>query len=173
MNDRALASIPSSECNDFLLAIIDEAPNGTQLTVLSALAQANVDPWEEAARLSAMSKVTAEKALVSVFDRVPGRNWSPSEEATIAARLVKLLPPRGGGMETATMTLGRAGISLVWLAWIGFAIAASILSVSRHPAATVGSSISAPSSPIVASKNGGADGALKNAGGGDHSANPR
>lgn len=170
MNDRALASIPSPECNDFLFAVIDEAPNGTQLTVLSALSQANVDPWEEAARLSAMSKVTAEKELVSVFDRVPARNWSPSEEATIAARLVKLLPPRGGGMETTTIALGRAGLSLVWLAWIGFAIAASILSVSRHPAATVDSSISAPSSPIVASKNGSADSVLKNAGGGDHSA---
>ena len=173
MIDRALTAIPSPECNDFLLAVIDEAPSGTQMTVLSALAQADVDPWEEAARLSAMPKVTAEKALVSTFDRIPGRNWSPSEKVTIAARLVKLLPPRGGGMETATMTLGRTGISLVWLAWIGFAIAASILSVSRHPAATVGSSISAPSSPIVASKNGSADGALKNAGGGDHSANPR
>ena len=92
MNNGALASIPSSECNDFLLAIISEAPNGTQLTVLSALAQANVDPWEEAARLSAMPKVTAEKALVSMFDRIPGRDWSPSEEATIAARLVELLP---------------------------------------------------------------------------------
>ena len=99
MNNRALASIPSPECEDFLLAVIDEAPNGTQLTVLSALAQANVDPWEEAVRLSAMSKVTAEKTLVSMFDRIPGRNWSPSEEATIAARLVKLLPPRSGGME--------------------------------------------------------------------------
>jgi len=171
MNDRALASIPSPECNDFLLAIIDEAPNGTQLTVLSALAQANVDPWEEAARLSEMSKGTAEKALVSVFDRVPGRNWSRSEEATIAARLVKLLPPRGGGAKTATMTLGRAGISFVWLAWIAFAIAASILSVPHHPAATVDSSISAPSSPTVASKKGSADGALKNAGG-DRGANP-
>ena len=173
MNDRVLASVPSPECNDFLLAVIDEAPNGTQLTVLSALAQANVDPWEEAARLSAMSKVNAEKRLVSVFDSVPGRNWSPSEEATIAARLVKLLPLRGGGVETATMALGRAGISLVWLVWIGFAIAASILSVSRHPAATVDSSISAPSNPTVASKNASADGTLKNAAGGDRSANLR
>ncbi len=174
MNDRALASILSPEYNDFLFAVIDEGPNGTQLTVLSALAQANVDPWEEAARLSAMSKVTAEKALVSVFDRVPGRNWSPSEETTIAARLVERLPPRGGGgVETAAMTVGRTGISLVWLAWVGFAIAASILSVSRHPAATVDSNISAPSSPTVASKGGSAGPVWKNAGGGDHSVNPK
>jgi hypothetical protein len=174
MNDRALASILSPEYNDFLFAVIDEGANGTQLTVLSALAQANVDPWDEAARLSAMSKVTAEKALVSAFDRVPGRNWSPSEEATIAARLVKRLPPRGNpGMEIAAVTLGRAGISLVWLAWVGFAIAASILSVSRHPAVTVDPSISAPSSPTVASKGGSADAVLKNAGGGDRSVNPK
>jgi hypothetical protein len=173
MNDRPLASIPSPECNDFLLAVIDEAPNGTQLTVLSALAQANVDPWEETARLSAMSKVAAEKALVSVFDRVPGRNWSPSEEARIAARLVKLLPPRDGGMETSTMTPGQASIPLVWLAWVGFAIAASILSVSRHSAPTVDSNISAPSNPVVGSKNGNADGALNNASRGDRSVNPR
>jgi hypothetical protein len=161
MNDRILASIPSPECNEFLLAVIDEAPNGTQLTVLSALTQANCDPWEEAARLSAMSKVTAERALVSMFDRIPGRNWSSSEEAAIAARLVKLLPPRGRGMEARTVRLAEASISLVWLAWISLAIAASILSVPRHPAATVDSSVSAPSSTIVAPKSSSADGTLE------------
>ena len=175
MNNRALASIPSPECKDFLLAVIDEAPNGTQLTVLSALAQANVDPWEEAVRLSAMSKVTAEKTLVSMFDRIPGRNWSPSEEATIAARLVKLLPPRSGGMESATMTIAGVSVqlSLVWLVWVSLAIAMSLLSVPRHPAATVDSSVSAPSGGIAASKNSSTDGTSENTSGGDRSANPR
>ena len=172
MIDRALTATPSPECNDFLLTVIDEAPSGTQMTVLSALAQADVDPWEEAARLSAMPKVTAEKALVSTFDRIPGRNWSPSEKVTIAARLVKLLPPRGGGTEAATITLAEAGISLVWVAWIGLAIAVSIMSVPRHPAERADSSVSATSSPIVASKNSGANGTLENASS-DHSANPR
>ena len=172
MNDRALASIPSSECNDFLLAIIDEAPNGTQLTVLSALAQANVDPWEEAVRLSAMSKVTAEKTLVSMFERIPGRNWSPSEEATIAARLVKLLPPRGGGgTEAATMTLAEASIALFWLAWISLAIATSILSVPRHPAATVDSSVSALSGAIATSKSSSATATVESTSRGDRSVN--
>jgi hypothetical protein len=173
MDDRALAPIPSPECNDFLLAIIDEDPNGTQLTVLSALAQANVDPWEEAARLSAMSKMNAEKALVSVFDRVPGRNWSPSEEATIAARLVKLLPPRGGGVETATMTFTQTGILLVWLAWVSIAIATSILSVPGHPAATGDSRVSEASSEITSSRGSGADGTLENTSGGKRSDTPK
>ena len=175
MNNRALASIPSPECKDFLLAVIDEAPNGTQLTVLSALAQANVDPWEEAVRLSAMSKLTAEKTLVSMFDRIPGRNWSPSEEATIAARLVKLLPPRSSGREAATTTIAGVSVqmSLVWLAWVSLAIATSILSVPRHPAATVDSSVSASSSAIAASKNSGAADTSKSMSGGDRSADPR
>jgi hypothetical protein len=37
--------------NDFLFAPIGEQANGMQLSVLSALARMNVDPWEEAARL--------------------------------------------------------------------------------------------------------------------------
>jgi hypothetical protein len=174
MNDRALASIPSPECNDFLLAVISDAPNGTQLTVLSALAQANVDPWEEAARLSAMPKVTAEKALVSIFDRIPGRNWSPSEEATIAARLVKLLPSRGSGVELVTTTVAGASAQflLVWLVWVSLAIAASIMSVPRHPAATVGSSVSTPSGAIAASKDSTATGSLETRSGSDRSVNP-
>ena len=174
MNSRALASIPSPECKDFLLAVISEAPNGTQLTVLSALAQANVDPWEEAARLAAMPKVSAEKALVSMFDRIPERKWSPSEEATIAARLVKLLPPRGSGAESVTTTVAGAGVqlSLVWLAWVSLAIAISIMSVPRHPAATVDSSVSVPSGAIATSKNSSATGTLESRSGGDHSVNP-
>jgi len=175
MDNRALTSIPSPECEDFLLAVIDEAPNGTQLTVLSALARANVDPWEEAARLSAMSKVAAEKTLVSMFDRIPGRDWSPSEEATIAARLVKLLPPRSDGMESATITIAAAKVQLsrVWLVWVSLAIAASILSVPRHPAATVDSSVSAPSGAKATSKDSGATGAVESVSGSDRSANSR
>lgn len=174
MNNRALASIPPPECNDFLLEVISEAPNGTQLTVLSALAQANVDPWEEAARLSAMPRVTAEKALVSMFDRIPGRNWSPSEEATIAARLVKLLPPRGSGPESVTTTVAGVSVqlSLVWLAWISLAIATSIMSVSRHPAVTVDSSVSAPSGAMATSKSSSATSTLESRSGGDRSVNP-
>ena len=76
-------------------------------------------------------------------DRIPGRDWSPSEEATIAARLVELLPPRGRRVESPTTT--RAGLSvpllLVWLTWVSIAIAMSIMSVPRHPTATVDSGV--------------------------------
>ena len=173
MNNRAVTLMPAPECKEFLFAVIDEAPNGTQLTVLSALAQADVDPWEETMRLSAMPKVTAERALVSIFDRIPERKWSRSEEATMAARLVKLLPPRSNSTESATISRPNVQRSLIWLVWVSLAIAASILSVPRHPPAPVDSGISEPSGATAPSKNSSADGALKSAGDGGHSANRR
>jgi len=50
-----------------------------RLSVLSALARMDVDPWEEATRLAAMPKAIAERTLVSTLDLVPGRSWDPSE----------------------------------------------------------------------------------------------
>jgi hypothetical protein len=43
---------PASEFDDFLYAPIVEGGNGMVLSVLSALARVNVDPWDEAARLA-------------------------------------------------------------------------------------------------------------------------
>ena len=45
-----------------------------RLSVISALARTNVDPWEEAIRLAAMPKAIAEKTLLSILDLVSGRS---------------------------------------------------------------------------------------------------
>ena len=71
-----------------------------RLSVISALARTNVDPWEEATRLAAMPKAIAEKTLLSILDLVSGRSWKSPEAAAIAARLVRLLPQTG---EAATV----------------------------------------------------------------------
>jgi hypothetical protein len=92
----------TSTYNHFLFAPICEEANGMQLSVLSALARMDVDPWEEATRLAAMPKAIAERALVSTLDRVLGKNRNPSETEVIATRLVQLLPPLGEGV---TMTV--------------------------------------------------------------------
>ena len=62
-----------------------------QLSVLSALARMDVDPWEEAHRLAAMPKAIAERILVSTIDQVLDKSWNPSNTEVIAARLVQLL----------------------------------------------------------------------------------
>jgi hypothetical protein len=69
----------TSTYNHILFAPICEEANGLQLSVLSALARMDVDPWEEATRLAAMPKAIAERALVSTLDRVLGRSRTPSE----------------------------------------------------------------------------------------------
>jgi hypothetical protein len=122
----------TSRYDRFLFAPICEEANGMQLSVLSALARFDVDPWEEATRLAAMPKAMAERTLVSALDRVLGKSRNPSETEVIAARLVQLLPHRGEGVTTTEAA--RVGTQRTyWLVWLGFALAISLLS-PRHQA---------------------------------------
>ena len=104
MDHRARFSTLNASYEDFLFAPVCEDANGMRLSVISALARTNVDPWEEATRLAAMPKAIAEKTLLSILDLVSGRSWKSPEAAAIAARLVRLLPQSG---EAATT--GRSG----------------------------------------------------------------
>jgi hypothetical protein len=70
-------SLPPSDYDGFLFEVIGKNSNGTPLSVLSVLARANVDPWKEAARLSALPKTIAEKALASMLNGVSEKDWNP------------------------------------------------------------------------------------------------
>ena len=115
-----------------------------RLSVISALARMNVDPWEEATRLAAMPKAIAEKTLLSILDLVSGRSWKSPEAAAIAARLVRLLPQAGeaaaiAASRTANPATGTAKVFAqrtgYWWVWLGFWIAMSIM-MPHHPATT-------------------------------------
>jgi hypothetical protein len=136
VSTRPSVSSPSSRYDHFLFAPICEDANGMQLSVLSALARMNVDPWEEAARLAAMPKAIVGRTLVSTLDSVPGRSWNPSKTEIIAARLVQLLPHQGEGETIAPTGAARVGAQQTyWLVWLGFALAISLL-YPRHQATT-------------------------------------
>ena len=66
-NPRPASNITSA-FDAFLFAPIDDEPGGMPLSVLSALARMNVDPWEEAARLATLSTSDAERTLVSTLN---------------------------------------------------------------------------------------------------------
>ena len=64
MDHRSRFSNLNPSFDDFLFAPVCDEANGMQLSVLSALARSNVDPWEEAIRLAAMPKAIAERTLL-------------------------------------------------------------------------------------------------------------
>jgi hypothetical protein len=129
MDNRLSVSSFTSRYNQFLYAPICDEANGMQLSVLSALARMDVDPWQEATRLAAMPKAIAERTLVSTLDQVFGKSCHRSETEVIAARLVQLLPQPDQGVTITPTEPARVGAQRTyWLVWLGFALAISLLS---------------------------------------------
>jgi len=89
------------EFNDFLFAPIGEERNGMLLSVLSALARLDVDPWQEAAELAQLPRQTATQRLASLIAALPDGPSAHLDPGSIAARLIVLLP-RGAGSNIAS-----------------------------------------------------------------------
>jgi len=75
----------------FLYAGVGADANGTEVTVLSALARRDLDPWEEAAEMSKLSADKALRKLVAMLETLPGHE-SLEGRTAVAGRLVSLLP---------------------------------------------------------------------------------
>jgi hypothetical protein len=85
------ASSLRPEFNDFLFAPVGDDEHDMTLSVLSALARLDVDPWKEAADLSELPRKRAIERLAALLARLP----PPAKQAdpsAIAARLLALLP---------------------------------------------------------------------------------
>jgi hypothetical protein len=92
--DGSSPSRRSPEFDDFLFAPIGEDRNGILLSVLSALARLDVDPWQEAAELARLPGETGTQRLASLIAALPDRPSPHLDARTIAARLIALLPHR-------------------------------------------------------------------------------
>ena len=93
--------------DEFLYAPIGADASGNPVTLLSALARLDMDPWEEAANLARLSIEAATQRLASLLTALPNGPAS-GESESVATRLVGLLqrapaakgdppelPPRG------------------------------------------------------------------------------
>jgi hypothetical protein len=98
-----------SEFDDFLLAPIGDDNNGMLLSVLSALARLDVDPWEEAAALARLPGDAATRKLASLIAALPAGPSARRDSETIAARLIPLLPRRVDREVPSRPTLPRVG----------------------------------------------------------------
>jgi hypothetical protein len=132
----------STEFNDFLYAPIGAEDNTMTLSVLSALSRLNVDPWAEAARLSALPKDMAAQRLASLIARLPRGQWAQSDCAPIANRLIEFLPHGARSKTLAPQALRLPLIThstaLKILMCAGLALTVFLVAASDQPSSRNG-----------------------------------
>ena len=139
-----------SAYNDFLFATIGVEVNNTysdgrDLTVLSALARLQIDPWHEAARLADLPRGDACRALIGTLGGLTDVRWTPIDLASTAQRLVALLPdaasppgpftPEAAAANHATPSAPptiRKSRSR-WLVWAVLAVATVAITLQLQP----------------------------------------
>ncbi len=92
MTHAALSPLIGPEFDQFLGASIGEDRNGTGLSVLSALARLDVDPWKEATSLARMPREAAAVRLTELIEALPLAPANAIPSRMSAANLVALLP---------------------------------------------------------------------------------
>jgi hypothetical protein len=119
---------PKPEFEAFLFAPIGEETNGMTLSVLSALSRMDVDPWDEAARLSRLPRDHAIAALEAIIIRMP-RDHRPSQDnSSLAIRLAVLLPvPELGPPAGSTARRVRKDREFTIVLWLAAAFIVSCL----------------------------------------------
>jgi hypothetical protein len=139
----------SSSLDRFLYAPIAEDANGTVVTVLSALARQDLDPWDEAADLNLLSRSSAIQRLTLAIAALPFSAAQRENPAVVATRLVALLPQDGPphvesaqpvepAIDSRKLTLTMLGlVALLLVQWLIFRNAVSEL--PDEPAPTSGS----------------------------------
>ncbi|MFZ3321185.1 MAG: hypothetical protein WA190_02365 [Usitatibacter sp.] len=157
-NPRAALNVTSAY-DAFLFAPMDNGPERMPLSVLSAFARMNFDPWEEAAHLAALPTPEAERILASMLDLLPGRGECSPETRVLAARLVALLPKgRATTAKGAAITADRKMRIREWLVmlFIAVSIAAALLSPHQHATAAGAGDSASPSNAAPPTEDRGA-----------------
>lgn len=112
MKAGAATTTAGSDFDEFLYAPIWEERNGMLLSMLSALARLNVDPWDEAARLARLPREAATRFLTTLISALPDAPTARADPRALAERLIALLPQRvatnGRGSDPAAV-MGFSG----------------------------------------------------------------
>ena len=99
------------EFDEFLYSPIGEEKNGMELSVMSALARQNVDPWHEAARLSRLPRDVATQELCAMIAELPPGAPNRASPRSIAERLIAPLPLSAGPGVSSHKAAGRSALT--------------------------------------------------------------
>ncbi len=88
------------------------------LSVLSTFARLGMDPWQEAGRLATLPRTAAVDGLARIIAAMPASLWTLPDATAIAARLVALLPARGGGPSIAASAQPAPGAPRTIKQWV-------------------------------------------------------
>ena len=159
MTRSATASPLGPEFDPFLCASIGADRNGMPLGVLSALARMDVDPWQEAARLTALPEAAATRSLAARLAARPEGAWVDTDTGANAALLIALLPRQAGANPPPRRGLPYAGATsepqvqlpvILLLIFMACVPGMGALVASRRPSAQIGQAPPPASSTIVA-----------------------
>jgi hypothetical protein len=137
----ASAAVERSQFDDFLFASIGQEHNGMLLSVVSALARLDIDPWAEAANLAKMSTEAAIERMRLLIASLPEQSSVSSDPEAIAARLIALLPPRQYISKPTPVRNTPGRVVVVTVDWrvlaffilVGFMLGVQILTRSIQP----------------------------------------
>ncbi len=110
-----------SKFDGFLFAPVGEDGKGMIVSVVSALARLGFDPRTKAAELAGLPRDSAERQLAAAVAELPDVPLAKTEAATIAARLIALLPVGAVAGKSADGTATRMPFANKYV--IGWALA--------------------------------------------------
>jgi hypothetical protein len=138
MTTSASVSYLTPQFDDFLFARIDEDSEATPLSVLSVLARLGADPWEEAAKLAQLPRVSAAERLVAFIAATPGAPSAYLNAKTVCDRLINLLPSPAGvtippRQQLGGLALAKSRWRVIWPVVIAVLLTIQLIAISRPP----------------------------------------
>jgi hypothetical protein len=111
------------------------------LSVLSALARLDVDPWEEAARLAQLPRASAIERLVSLIAALPHGPAAHLDAGRASTRLIALLPKPASSKTPSRQTLLSASAvtsrAVIFAIIVAFMLGVQCISASLRPPAQI------------------------------------
>ena len=125
-----------TDFDPFLFAEVGEDITGAAVTVLSALARLDLEPWTEARELARLGREAAQVRLTAHLEAITDIPALAFANGTRAAKLVGLLPKRTPPLTLKPLEAGTKMVPLGWINWtqlalVGVAVLALILYLAQ------------------------------------------